>query len=38
MEYTYHLAGAMVAPDLDTTHEASDPESAPTGKRPKRTT
>jgi len=32
------LAGAMVAPDLDTTHEASEPESAPTGKRPKRTT
>ena len=32
------LAGAMVAPDLDTTHEAPEPESAPTGKRPKRTT
>ena len=32
------LAGAMVAPDLDTTHEASEPESAPTGNRPKRTT
>jgi len=32
------LAGAMVAPDLDTTREASEPESAPTGKRPKRTT
>lgn len=32
------LAGAMVAPDLDTTHEASEPESAPTVKRPKRTT
>jgi EmrB/QacA subfamily drug resistance transporter len=31
------LAGAMVAPDLDTTHEASEPDAAPTGKRPKRT-
>ncbi len=32
------LAGAMVAPDVDTTHEASEPDAAPAVKRPKRTT